>query len=141
MRAIEAGISTEEARTDPGSYMGTRPDLNQIMRLLGRKYPRWYVRRLAAHMGLAIPKPADWTAAEESYVAEHYPKMGVKALQKGLRHNFGVSRSTTAIHVKVKRLGLLSADGEGFTLRGLCKLLWNDQENLPPFTAGWRKDG
>lgn len=119
----------EELELIRKTYDGSSLALNRIMRILDRKYPRWYVRRLAAHMGLAIPKPADWTAAEESYVAEHYPQMGLKALRNGLKHNFGVNRSTTAIHLKVKRLGLLSADGEGFTLRGLCKLLWNGQEN------------
>lgn len=39
----------------------------------------------------------------------------------------GFKRSTTAIHLKIKRLGIIAADGEGFTMCGLCNILWAGQ--------------
>ncbi len=119
----------EELAIIRDNYDGSSLKLNKIMRLLARKYPRWYVRRVAAGMGLAQIKEPDWTAAEESYVADHYPRMGLKALRAGLIRNCGFPRSTTAIQLKIKRLGIIAADvDDGFTLRGLCNLLWGGQE-------------
>lgn len=109
-------------------YDGSSLRLGKIMRLLGRKYPRWYVRRLAQGMGLARVKEPLWSAAEECYVAEHYPRMGLKALRRGLIANGHFPRSTTAIHLKIKRLGIVGADDDGFTLRGLQNFLWGGQE-------------
>lgn len=110
-------------------YDGSSLKLNKIIRLIGRKYPRWYVRRIARDMGLAQVKEPDWTAAEENYVSEHYPRMGLRALRTGLIRNCGFPRSTTAIHLKIKRLGIIAADvADGFTLRGLQNFLWGGQE-------------
>ncbi len=109
-------------------YDGSSLRLNKIMRALGSKYPRWYVRRKAMEMGLARVKEPDWTLAEENYVYERYPRLGLKALQKGLKNVAGVQRSTTAIHLKIKRLGMTSDMDDGFTLRGLCNFLWAGQE-------------
>ena len=109
-------------------YDGSSLRLNKIMRLLGRKYPRWYVRRRAGEMGLARVIEPDWTAVEENFVYENYPRLGLKSLQRVLKRATGVARSTTAIHLKIKRLGMVAADGEGFTLRGLCNFLWAGQE-------------
>lgn len=110
------------------NYDGTSLRLNKIMRLLAREYPRWHVRRLAAGMGLARGIAPDWTAAEENYVFDSYPRKGLKAIQAGLRTTLGVNRSHTAIKLKVKRLGLTADMDEGFTLRGLCDFLWGGQE-------------
>ena len=107
------------------NYDGTSLRLNKIMRLLpGKKYRRWHVRRLARDMGLSRSMAPDWTAAEENYVFDSYPRKGLKSLQTGLRKTLGVCRSTTAIKLKVKRLGLTADMDEGFTLRGLCDFLW-----------------
>lgn len=125
------------------AYDGTSLSLNRIMRLMGGKYPRWHVRKLAGKLGLARPKMQDWSAAEESYVADHYPQMGIKALKRALKINFGVQRSSTAIGLKIKRLGLVSADGEGFTKNGLCRLLFGGQYSIKIINRwmekGWLK--
>lgn len=125
------------------NYDGSSLRLNKIMRLLGRKYPRWYVRRKARDMGLARVKEPDWTEAEESYVHDKYPRMGLKKLRTGLIRNCGFPRSTTAIRLKIKRLGIVAAGGEGFTKRGLQNLLWAGQENHHIITRwvsnGWLK--
>ncbi len=125
-------------------YDGSSFRLSKIMRLIGReKYPRWYIRRIAGEMGLAKVKEPDWTATEEAYVNDHYPNMGLKALRRGLINNNMFPRSTTAIHLKIKRLGLLSSDGDGFTLRGLLNFLWAGLEQHHIITRwiekGWLK--
>lgn len=109
-------------------YDGSSLALNKIMRITERKYPRYYVRKIAATMGLARVTESDWTAAEEDYVAEHYPRMGLRSLQRGLKH-MGFRRSTTAIWVKLKRLRISGNIDDGFTLRSLCDFLWAGQEN------------
>ncbi len=105
-------------------YDGTTLRLNKIMRALGSKYPRWYVRRQAIVLGVARAKEPDWTAAEEAYVEDHYPRFGLQHIQRGLKSTLAVQRSFNAIQVKIKRLGLHSASGEGFTLGGLCGFFW-----------------
>jgi len=110
-------------------YDGSSRRISKIMRLLERKYPRWYVRRRARDLGLARVKEPDWMADEENYLQEHYPKMGLKSLRAGLIRNGGFPRSTTAIWLKIKRLGIVAGLDNGFTKRGLQNLLWGGQEN------------
>jgi len=125
-------------------YDGSSLRLSKIMRLIGRgKYPRWYISRIAREMGLAKVKEPDWTAAEEAYVFDNYPKMGLKALRRGLIKNGMFHRSTTAIWLKIRRLGLYSSDDDGFTMRGLQNFLWGGQEQHHIITRwinqGWLK--
>ena len=123
------------------NYDGSSLRLNKIMRLLGRKYPRWYVRRKARDMGLARVMEPDWTAAEEAYVDDNYPRMGLKALRRGMINNGMFPRSTTAIHLKIKRMGIVAADlDDGFTKRGLQNLLWGGQEQHHIITR-WMENG
>ena len=110
-------------------YDGSSFKFSKIIRLIGRhKYPRWYIGRIAREMGLGRVIEPDWTAAEEAYVDEHYPKMGLKALRRGLIHNGMFPRSTTAIKLKIRRLGIHASDGDGFTMRGLQNFLWGGLE-------------
>jgi len=118
----------EELQIIRDLYDGSTLRLNKIMRALDRRYPRHYVRRVAATMGLARVKEPDWTDAEEALVYDCYPRLGLMALRTKLKYLTGVSRSTIAIHLKIKRLGMVATDGEGFTLRGLCNFLWAGQE-------------
>ncbi len=122
------------------NYDGSSLRLSKIMRLLDRKYPRWYVRRQAGKMGLARVVEPDWTAAEESYVSDHYPRMGLKALRAGLIRQGWFPRSTTAIHIKITRLGITADRDDGFTLRGLCNLLWAGQE-MHHIISRWQENG
>lgn len=109
-------------------YDGTSFALSKIMRNLGRKYPRWYVRRLAGGMGLSRVKEPDWTASEERYLQERYPAMGLKALRSGMIRNGMYPRSITAIKLKLKRLHMAASQDDGFTLRGIEALLWGGLE-------------
>lgn len=120
-------------------YDGSSLRLNKIMRLLSRKYPRWYVRRKAREMGLARVKEPDWSEKEEAYVYENYPRQGLKKLQAGLKLH-GYRRSTTAIHLKIRRLGMTSDMDEDFTLRGLCNFLWAGQE-MHKIIYRWMENG
>ncbi len=109
-------------------YDGTSFQLSKIMRLLGRKYPRWYITRLGGELGLARIKEPFWAAAEEAYLQENYPRFGLKALRRGMINRGMFPRSTTAIKLKLKRLGMAAFHDDGFTLRGLQLLLWGGQE-------------
>jgi hypothetical protein len=121
-------------------YDGSTFAIGKIMRLLGGKYPRWHVRKLAAGMGLARVKEPDWIPAEESYLQEHYPQMGLKALRAGLIRAGHFPRSTTAIHLKIKRLRISAAYDDGFSLRGLQAFLWGGQEQHHIVTR-WMEKG
>ena len=121
-------------------YDGTTLRLGKIMRALGSKYPRWYVRRQAVVLGVARAKEPYWTAAEEAYVEDHYPRFGLKHIQRGLKSTLAVQRSINAIQVKIRRLGLHSASGEGFTLSGLCGFFWSGQENRKAIHR-WMENG
>ena len=121
-------LTDEELQIIRDLYDGSSLRLSKIMRALGRKYPRHYVRKVASTMGLARVKEPDWTDAEEGLIYECYPRLGLKALQTKLRYLTGVTRSTPAIYIKIRRLGMVATDGEGFTMRGLCDFLWAGQE-------------
>jgi hypothetical protein len=110
-------------------YDGTSTKINIIMMRLGRKYPSWYVRKLAQKMGLARTKEPSWSWEETQYLYENYPRMGLKKLRVGLYKISGFKRTFTAIKLKQKRLGITSHDDDGFTLRGVMQLLWKGQEN------------
>lgn len=126
------------------NYDGTSFQISHILRLLPRgKYPRWYIRRMAQQLGLARIIAPEWTPAEERYLCEHYPKMGLKALRNGMIRNGMAARTPIAIRIKIKRLELHPGDCDGFTMRGLCDLLWRGQENHQIINrwidAGWLK--
>lgn len=136
--------TAEELKIIRDNYDGSSFQFSKIVRLIGRgKYPRWYIGRIAREMGLARVMEPDWTAAEEAYVFDNYPKMGLKALRAGLIRNCGFPRSTTAIKLKIRRLGLFSSDDDGFTMRGLDNFLWGGQDQHHIITRwiakGWLK--
>ena len=57
-------------------YDGTTLRLGKIMRALGSKYPRWYVRRQAVVLGVARAKEPYWTAAEEAGIRDRLKGLG-----------------------------------------------------------------
>jgi len=118
----------EELQIIRDHYDGSTLRTCKIMRLLGSKYPRQYVKRKAQALGLARVKEPRWSPKEETYLLDHYPQMGMKKLWGGLKR-LGSPRSITAIRLKIRRLGILSTDGDGFNLRGLENFLWGGQEN------------
>lgn len=121
-------LSETELSIIRNAYDGTSVKLNIIMMRLKRKYPRWYVRRLAGKMGLARTKEPRWSPEELDYLFNNYPRMGLRKLRAGLRRISGFTRTFIAIHLKQKRLGITPDQDDGFTLRGLMQLLWRGQE-------------
>ena len=81
--------------------------------------PRWAVTRRAAALGLSRTKDQLWTPEEEEYLERNYHRTSMKALVKHL------SRSTTAVRLKARRLGLRKR-GEGYTARSLALALGVD---------------
>lgn len=111
------------------NYDGSTVKINKIMRLLEKKYPRWYVRKLVGELGLARTREERWSAPEEQYIIDHYPQMGKKKLQAGIMRLSGIRRSYTAIWMKTRRLGMMDVEDDSFTLHGLCNFFWSGQEN------------
>ncbi|MBW2599984.1 MAG: hypothetical protein JRC60_07925 [Deltaproteobacteria bacterium] len=112
-------------------YDGTTVKTNIIMMRLGRKYPRWHVKRLAQSMGLArLSKMPNWSEKEEQYLEDNYHHKGYVSIRNGLmRINGGVSRSLTAMKLKAKRLQI-NKGSEGYTLRGVEALLGIDHHKI-----------
>jgi len=120
-------------------YDGTTVKTNRIMMRLGRKYPRWYVKKLAQQMGLArVAKPPDWSQAEENYLTDNYHHRGLTAIRNALKRiNGGITRSDTAIILKAKRLQV-NKGSEGYTMRGLEALLGCDHHKIDGWVADRR---
>jgi len=119
-------------------YDGTTVKINIIMMRLGRKYPRWYVRRLAAQMGLARTKTPNWLPEEESYLEENYHRRLYKEIRRVLKKiNGGILRTQTAVVLKARRLKV-SKGAEGYTLRGVEALLGVDHHKIHQWiNASW----
>jgi hypothetical protein len=115
----------------------------KIVRLLGHRYPRWYVKRKAQEMGLArCHKQPDWSEKEVEYLHKHFPSKGFIAIQKGLKRiNGGVLRSITGIVLKKRREGI-NKRSDGFTMRMVEDLLGADHHKIEKWVHfGWLQDG
>jgi hypothetical protein len=130
MSAKKYFYTPEEMQVIKDYYDGSTLNINKIMRLLGRKYPRWYIRRKAAEIGLAKPKAAFWSEREEEWLHENFPRKGFRAIQAGLfRINGGITRSPCAILLKAKRLHI-NKRSNGLTLRMMEGLLGQDHKKI-----------
>jgi len=133
----------EELKIIRDNYDGTTIKTNKIVRLLGPKYPRWYVKRKAQEMGLArCFKMPNWSEKEVEYLHENFPKKGFVAIQNGLKQiNGGSIRSVTAIILKKRRLGI-NKRSDGFTMRMVEDLLGADHHKIEKWIRfGWLQDG
>jgi hypothetical protein len=83
------------------------------------KVPRWAVNRRAAVLGLSRPKDRPWSAQDEAYLDGNFHHTSVKTLSRTL------CRSSTAVKLKAKRLGLRKY-GEGYTAFSLAEALGVD---------------
>lgn len=133
----------EELKIIRDIYDGHTVRTNKIVQLLGHKYPRWYIKRIAQEMGLArCFKMPDWSPAEVEYLHENFPKKGFIAIQNGLKRiNGGLLRSITAIVLKKKRIGI-SKRSDGYTMRMVEDLLGADHHKIERWVRmGWLQDG
>jgi hypothetical protein len=136
-------LTEEELKIIRDIYDGHTIKTNKIMRLLGHKYPRWYIKRKAQEMGLArCFKMPNWSPAEVEYLHENFPKKGFVAIQNGLKRiNGGLLRSVTAIVLKKRRIGI-NKRSDGFTMRMVEDLLGADHHKIEKWVhLGWLEDG
>ena len=131
-------LTEDELRIVRDHYDGSTLKINKILRILnagGPKYSRWYIRRVAANNGWARKKERYWTAKEEEWLSERYPKKGMVALQNGLKKiNGGFLRTRTAIVLKIKRLHI-NKRSNGLTMRMMEDLLGCDHHKIERWMA------
>lgn len=112
-------------------YDGRSETIDALMRHFSG-VPRWRVKKWAAEMGLSNQKAPPWTPEELDYLTEH---LGVMRVQKIAKH---LGRTTTAVFVKSKRLGISRRLSEGYTMRGLCEGLGVDHHKVEKWLEhGW----
>ena len=131
-------LTPDEIRIIQEYYDGTSLRTNKILRMIGPKYPRWYIKRKANEMGLShIKKNPDWNEREIEFLHKNYPRKGWTALIKGLQKiNGGIWRSPTAIQLKAKREHI-NKRSDGFTMRMVEELLGRDHKTI----ALWMQKG
>ena len=135
-------LTEDEVRAIRDLYDGSTGRIDRIMAMVGDRYPRWYIRRIANEMGLARDKPAYWSEAEIEYLHKNYPRKGFVALQNGFKRiNGGIYRSCTAIRLKAKRISI-NKRSDGFTMRMVEDLLGADHHKIEKWIErGWLKNG
>jgi hypothetical protein len=86
-------------------------------------FPRWAIKKRAQMLGLAKAKEKPWSDNEVTYLEAHFPRLAIHTLARKL------NRSTTAIAVKAKRLGIRKS-GDGYTARSLAQALGVDDHKI-----------
>lgn len=102
-------------------YDGRSQSIDYLAEAL--RLPRWAVKRRAQMLGLAKPKEKAWSDTEVNYLESNYHRLSVLTLARKMR------RSTTAIAVKSKRLGIRKFD-EGYTANSLAQALGIDSHKV-----------
>jgi len=95
--------------------------INHLSMALG--LPRWVIKKRAQMLGLAKAKEKPWSDKEVEYLEAHFPRLSVQTLARKL------NRSTTAIAVKAKRLGIRKS-GDGYTANSLAQALGVDNHKI-----------
>ena len=98
-----------------------RGDVPRLSAMAGR--PRWWVKKRAGELGVASQRvaPVEWSKEELSLLEDNHHK-NPTAIRSMLDRR-GYKRSTTAIVVKMKRMGLSGVDEDHFTARGLADVM------------------
>jgi hypothetical protein len=102
-------------------YDGTTVAIDQLATSLN--LPRWVVKRRAQMLGLARIKEKPWSPEEVDYLEANYHRLSILTLTRKLK------RSTTAISLKAKRLGIRKFD-EGYTACSLSQALGVDSHKV-----------
>ena len=142
MAARKYNLTEEEKKIIGDLYDGTTVRIDRIMQLMDDKYPRWYIRMMANEMGLARPKPGDWSDREVEALHQYYPRLSFARVAKKLKGiNGGIWRSPTAIRLKAKRQHI-NKRSDGFTMRMVEDLLGADHHKIEKWIdRGWLKNG
>ena len=105
-------FSEDDDRLIRRRYDSRTETIDELAALL--RLPRWVIRRRAQTLGVARCKEPRWTEEEEQFLESGLPRLSVTAIAKKL------GRSTTAVALKAKRLGLRKRNG-AFTARALAQ--------------------
>ena len=104
--------------------------LNRMIRLTG--LPRWYIKRQAARLGLAMHiDRRPWTRRETNVLEKLVGRVSSATIAKRLR------RPESSVVNKLKRLGTSRRVRDGYTMRDLELCLGEDHHKI----AGWIKNG
>jgi len=97
--------------------------LNRMIRMTG--LPRWYIKRQAARLGLAMGiDRRPWTAAEMDLLERLVGRVSTATIAKRLH------RPESSVVNKLKRLGTSRRVREGYTMRDLEMCLGEDHRKI-----------
>jgi hypothetical protein len=116
-------------------YHGGLHQRGRVIKELARQtgLPRWYIKRQARRLGLAMrPDRRPWTKAELETVERLLGKVSAATIAKRLK------RTETSVVMKIKALGHSRRVGEGYTIRDLEECLGEDHHKIQKWIAnGW----
>lgn len=109
--------------------------IKELMRQTG--FPRWYVKRQAQRLGLAMhPDRRPWTPSELETLDKLLGKVSAATIAKRLK------RTETSVVMKIKSLGHSRRITEGYTIRDLELCLGEDHHKIQKWiAAGWLPNG
>ena len=73
MRERKYHLREEERELIKRKYDGRTETIDVIERELGFRYPRWFIKRMAAELGLTRRKEPRWTEEEEAWLERPFP--------------------------------------------------------------------
>jgi predicted site-specific integrase-resolvase len=109
-------------------YDSNSETIDLLCRVLG--VPRYTIKRWAQVLGLARPIDRNWSEQDVAHLEANFHRLHVSTLARKLK------RSTTAVALKAKRLGIRKC-GEGYTLQSLSLALGVDVHKV----SRWVKRG
>lgn len=124
MRERKYHLREEERELIKRKYDGRTETIDVIDRELGFRYPRWFIKRMAADFGLTRRKEPRWTEEEEAWLERNLPKKKWRELASHLR------RSVTAVKLKAKHLRLTKTCDGNLTAGGAAAILGCDPKKV-----------
>ncbi len=119
-------------------YHGGLHQRGRVISALARatSFPRWYIKRHAQGLGLAMTADRrPWTREDTETLEGMLGRMSAKRIAKKLR------RTETSVVMKIKALGTSRRVCEGYTMRDLATCLGEDHHKIQKWiNAGWLRD-
>ena len=110
----------------------------RVIRELARQtgFPRWYIKRQARRLGLAMSQDRrPWTQEELDSLDRLVGKVSAATIAKRLK------RTETSVVMKIKALGHSRRVSEGYTMRDLEECLGEDHHKIKKWISnGWLRD-